>query len=188
MAPRHYNYFRDYDSATGKYVESDPAGLAAGVNTYSYARSASVSLADPLGLDPNCPIEERCAQLRRQIFAKSAALIKELTKYDPVADGRGGFPTWGGRITKPGGHYEEVLNLQRGIKNDIAEYKRLCSNNDRWPPVPRALDEASNRPVAPPVFPPEPSGRPELPTGQDLVTPTALGLAAIAPMLGIAAF
>jgi RHS repeat-associated protein len=23
----HYNYFRDYDPATGRYVESDPVGL-----------------------------------------------------------------------------------------------------------------------------------------------------------------
>lgn len=26
----HYNYFRDYDAATGKYVESDPVGLSVG--------------------------------------------------------------------------------------------------------------------------------------------------------------
>jgi RHS repeat-associated protein len=31
-----YNYLRDYDPATGRYIESDPVGLAAGVNTYGY--------------------------------------------------------------------------------------------------------------------------------------------------------
>jgi len=47
----HYNYFRDYDPATGRYLTSDPIGLAAGPNTYAYARSSPLMLADPYGLD-----------------------------------------------------------------------------------------------------------------------------------------
>jgi len=27
----HYNYFRDYDSQTGRYVQADPIGLAGGL-------------------------------------------------------------------------------------------------------------------------------------------------------------
>jgi len=45
-----YNYFRDYDPAIGRYVESDPIGLAGGINTYSYALLDPVSLYDPYGL------------------------------------------------------------------------------------------------------------------------------------------
>ena len=45
-----YNYFREYDSATGRYVESDPLGLASGVNTYGYVGGNPVSNSDPLGL------------------------------------------------------------------------------------------------------------------------------------------
>jgi RHS repeat-associated protein len=45
----HYNFFRDYDSQTGRYVESDPVGLAAGINTYGYTKQNPVSRSDPDG-------------------------------------------------------------------------------------------------------------------------------------------
>jgi len=47
-----YNYFRDYDPSTGRYVQSDPIGLDGGISSYSYAYGNSQRYADPFGLRP----------------------------------------------------------------------------------------------------------------------------------------
>ena len=49
---QHYNYFRDYEPGTGRYVQSDPIGLGGGVSTYAYAGGRPVQAIDPLGLTP----------------------------------------------------------------------------------------------------------------------------------------
>ncbi|HFH4389501.1 TPA: RHS repeat domain-containing protein, partial [Pseudomonas aeruginosa] len=45
----HYNYFRDYDPETGRYVESDPIGLAGGLNTYVYVEGNPLAYVDEWG-------------------------------------------------------------------------------------------------------------------------------------------
>ncbi|WP_416309496.1 RHS repeat domain-containing protein [Saccharopolyspora sp. NFXS83] len=45
----HYNFFRYYDPATGRYASADPLGLEAGPNNYAYVANPHL-LTDPLGL------------------------------------------------------------------------------------------------------------------------------------------
>jgi len=46
----HYNYFRDYEPGTGRYLKSDPIGLYGGLYTYIYVLSNSINNTDEYGL------------------------------------------------------------------------------------------------------------------------------------------
>ncbi|MCB9976908.1 MAG: hypothetical protein H6858_04825 [Rhodospirillales bacterium] len=47
----HYNWNRYYNPAIGRYVSSDPIGLAGGLNTFGYAGQSPVNIIDFAGLD-----------------------------------------------------------------------------------------------------------------------------------------
>ncbi len=49
---KHYNFNRDYDPVTGRYVQSDPIGLDGGMNGYGYVDNLPLSIYDILGKAP----------------------------------------------------------------------------------------------------------------------------------------
>ncbi|MDY6945410.1 MAG: RHS repeat-associated core domain-containing protein [Pseudomonadota bacterium] len=68
--PLIYNYFRDYDPSTGRYIQSDPIGLEGGTNAYTCVQNDPIQAVDPQGLYGYWPADR--------------------TRRTVVCDGRGG--------------------------------------------------------------------------------------------------
>lgn len=61
LADLWYNQYRDYDPTTGRYIQTDPIGLAGDVNPYVYAGANPVGMVDPDGLAAALPAAALCA-------------------------------------------------------------------------------------------------------------------------------
>ncbi|WP_137940512.1 RHS repeat-associated core domain-containing protein, partial [Chitinivorax sp. B] len=47
-----HNWYRTYNSETGRYIQSDPIGLMGGLNTFGYVGGKPTALTDPTGESP----------------------------------------------------------------------------------------------------------------------------------------
>ncbi|HIQ16185.1 MAG TPA: hypothetical protein EYH38_11595, partial [Leucothrix sp.] len=75
---KHYNFNRDYNPVTGRYVTSDPIGLGGGINTYSYTRNIPIMKTDFLGLCTGDAANDTTQQLlARTIYSEAQLSIKE---------------------------------------------------------------------------------------------------------------
>ena len=78
----HYNYFRDYNPKTGRYQQSDPAGLVGGLSPYAYVLGEPLSLSDPYGLWPRTVLQKnkvRGDRYRDQVKKKVEQTCQDCT-------------------------------------------------------------------------------------------------------------
>ena len=56
------NGARDYNAATGRYLEPDPKGLGGGISRYAYAKNSPTLYVDPTGLESDAALVGRLAE------------------------------------------------------------------------------------------------------------------------------
>ena len=150
----YYNY-RHYAPIAGRWLSRDPIEEAGSLNLYLSCKNMTILIHDFAGLVFNKAL---CLALQQEVQKLVDALNHELKKYDPVLDGRGGFPFRHGNVegvTKRGGHYKEIKNLQKAIKNRLEKWKDICSGGPpSCPPIiyPIWADQLSNQHIAEPVY------------------------------------
>jgi RHS repeat-associated protein len=128
-----YNYFRDYDPDTGRYVQSDPIGLhGSSINTYTYVNANPLKYIDSYGLDAELcsrPFYPIPAPYARHCYIRYNGDNKDTSSYDPAGTHRDPAPTWWPRICQPTQGNQNDACIKKEMGKCRAEDYDFTGNN-----------------------------------------------------------
>lgn len=116
----HYNMFRTYNPEIGRYMQSDPIGLAGGFNTYNYVGRNPLDGIDPLGLNKEIFLDiidsNRPAAYVSKNWSNALRVVTHAT-----ATGEGWYHYMGTSVNsrKFGQVLADTEYLQNRLKNNI---------------------------------------------------------------------
>jgi RHS repeat-associated protein len=159
----YYNWMRDYDPETGRYVQADPLGLGGGLSRYAFVSGNPMSSRDPRGL-----AVEVCSQPAFGSMPVDHQWLKTDTREAGMGGTRGNVPgnqsgdrpgdrvqvtDHSGRSTQAGASCRKVDGVDENKINALLEIGRPLG---RWGPtnqcqsfVRQTLLEAQIEPPAP---------------------------------------